>query len=250
MRYSFFRNLYSKSGQVFDIIFPPTCFITGERVESWGDVSPTYWKELRFIAYPYCDQCGVAFDFNEKPQQTVRLKCPDCLENQPAFDRSRAALKYDTHSRRLILPFKHADQTHLVHTIGRWMAQSGRELIESSDFLMPVPLHRSRLWRRRYNQSLIIANFLAKKFDKPVLIDDLLRIRATDPQGHKSKKDRRRNLKSAFALKPSSEGLIRGKTICLIDDVMTSGATLDECAAVLKAAGAEQVFTVTLARVC
>lgn len=239
--------LNNLKNRVFDILFPPVCFITGDRVESWGAISPRYWKNIAFIAHPFCDQCSVPFDFAAN-DAVGDIKCPSCMEKSPAFDKSRAAMRYDEYSRRIILPFKHGDQTHLVRSIALWMGRAGEDLIDKTDIFVPVPLHRTRLWKRRYNQSLIIAERLAKNHKKGLMRDGLKRIKATAPQGHKKKKERFDNVKDAFSITPLMAAQIHGKTICLVDDVFTTGATLNECARVLKQAGAAHVFTLCLAR--
>jgi ComF family protein len=158
-------------------------------------------------------------------------------------------LVYDDSSRRLVLGFKHADRLEPVPAFGRWLARAGAELIEAADLIAPVPLHRWRLFRRRYNQAGLLAQALGRVADCPVAPDLLVRRRSTPSQGGLGRAGRRRNVAGAFALRPGREARVRGRRILLIDDVHTTGATLGECARVLRRAGAASVDALTLARV-
>lgn len=156
---------------------------------------------------------------------------------------------YDDASKRLILGFKHGDRTHLAETLGGWMQRSGQEFWDQTDFIIPVPLHRWRLFKRRYNQAALLAQAIGAKTSKPVLVDGLLRIKATPTQGHMSRKERQANVKNAFAVNPHLPLSLKDKSVVLIDDVLTTGATLNECSHVLLDSGVKRVFVLTLARV-
>jgi len=159
-------------------------------------------------------------------------------------------MRYDEGSRDPILAFKRADRLDLVPAFARWVFGAGRELIENADVIVPVPLHRWRLWQRRYNQSALIARTLGKLADKPVDCLALVRTRATASQGDMpSAAARRRNVRGAFRVLPDRAGRLRGKSVLLIDDVFTTGSTIEACARALKRAGATQVLVLTLARV-
>jgi len=222
---------------------PPLCPATGQPVDSHGMVTPDYWASLRFIRKPHCPRCAIPYPFEMEGEDLI---CAACLDNPPRFERARAALVYDDASRTLILRFKHGDQLQAVRTLVPWMIQAGNDILAQSDVIMPVPLHRWRLLKRRYNQAGLLVQALGRHLNKPVSLDGLLRIRATPPQGHQTRKDRADNVKKAFAVNPRYD--VTGKTIVLVDDVMTTGATLNECADALLSAGAKLVDVLVVAR--
>ncbi len=165
------------------------------------------------------------------------------------FQRARAALRYDAQGRRLILPFKHADRTELAAVLAPHMARAGAVLLREADLLVPVPLHRGRLFQRRYNQAALLAKAVGRIAGRPCLPDALVRQRATASLGEKSAAERAAEVAGAFAVRPSRAAQVAGKRVLLIDDVMTSGATANACAAVLLAAGATSVDVLVAARV-
>jgi ComF family protein len=231
--------------KVVDVLLPPLCLLCDEPVGETGTVCPACWGRLRFISPPFCAGCGTPFDF---PVDAGTL-CASCLTDPPVFKGARAALIYDDASRALILGFKHGDKTYLSKALGTWMQRAGGDLIAGADALVPVPLHRRRLFHRRYNQAALLAQEIGRLSGKPVLFDALQRVRATPAQGHLTRAERRKNVKGAFRLDPAQKAAIEGKTILLIDDVMTTGATINECARVLIDAGAKNAFALSLARV-
>lgn len=230
-------------GRLVDALLPPRCLSCGAEVEGPGGLCPDCWKGLRFIGSPMCHRCGLPFEF-ALPGEAL---CGACMADEPRYDRARSVLVYDNASRPLILAFKHADRTHGAPTFGRWLARAGGEVLDGADLLAPVPLHRWRLLRRRYNQSALLAEALSKACAVPADNRLLLRRRATPTQGGLSRDGRHRNVAGAFGLRPGRD--VAGKRIVLVDDVLTTGATLGECARVLRAAGAIEINVLTLARV-
>lgn len=244
------RQLLSKHpvkalNTVMDWLLPPLCPATGEDVDVHGAVSPEYWASLRFIRPPRCGQCAMPFP-HDMGAGGHDLICAACLENPPSFRFGRAVMVYDESSRKLILRFKHGDQLHAVRTLVPWMREAGNDILQSCDVIMPVPLHRWRLLSRRYNQSALLARGLGRAAGKTVQLDNLSRVRATPPQGYKKRADRQDNVKGAFRVKNPSA--VVGKAVVLIDDVMTTGATLNACADALLAAGAASVDVLCIAR--
>lgn len=157
-------------------------------------------------------------------------------------------MRYDDASKKPILALKRADRLDLVLPFARWLERTGKPLIEEADVVVPVPLHWTRLWTRRYNQSALLAKRLAR--GKPLALSALRRVRATPSQGEMvSAKARRRNVRGAFMVEAKYHTLLAGKSVLLIDDVLTTGATVAACARALKRAGAARVFVLTLARV-
>lgn len=233
------KIMYNK---IADFLLPPLCPATGENVDTLGMVAPQYWTSLNFINAPYCTRCGTPFEF-----EASHLSCGHCIDNPPTYNQNRSALTYDDASREIILRFKHGDQTHAVKAFIPWLKQAGYELLESTDIITPVPLHTMRLIKRRYNQSDLIGRELSKHYpDITYIPDALIRVKNTVPQGHKKAKDRKTNVSRAFKMTPKHN--IEGKKILLIDDVYTTGATLNECAKTLYHAGATEVNCLTLAR--
>lgn len=228
-----------------DTVLPPRCVVTGEIVDRQGTIAPEAWKTLEFIANPMCRQCGFPFEFEAEEGAL----CVQCLERPPPFETARMALKYNETSRDLVLGFKHADQTHAVRAFIPWLKNAGTEMLEEADFLIPVPLHRWRLLQRRYNQSAIIAHALTKATRVPTLAEGLKRTRLTPSQGYLKAAERHKNVRRAFAINPRHKKELQGKTVVLIDDVYTTGATVKECTKALLKGGVGRVHVLALARV-
>ena len=175
--------------------------------------------------------------------------CEGCQRHPPAWDRGAAAVLYRDAARRVILALKHGDRLDMVKPLAGWMAAAGRELLAGTDVIAPVPLHWRRLLKRRYNQSGELARRLAHLSGKPAVVDLLTRQRFTTPQEGMDRETRRRNQAGAFAVAPRRAAAIEGRAVLLIDDVLTSGATLSACADTLRAGGAARVDVLVLARV-
>jgi ComF family protein len=228
-----------------DLALPPRCIGCGERVDANGLACATCWSRLTFIAPPFCDGCGAPFDF---AVEGVR-RCAACYAVPPPYDRARAAVLYDEASRGLILGFKHGDRLHAAPAFGAWAVRAGAELLEDADLIVPVPLHRWRLIKRRYNQAALIAEHTAKRCGVTHIPDLLIRHRATPSQGDMGPAARARNVAGAFSLNPRYAERVKGSRIVLVDDVLTTGATIGACARVLRRGGAARIDVLTLARV-
>lgn len=233
---------------MIDMILPPRCIVSGEIVDQQGMLSPEAWAGLNFIADPQCNRCGFPFDFDDGEINEGNI-CLGCSKSPPLFNKSRSALVYDDMSRDIILGFKHGDQTESVPSFIPWLMQAGGKIIDKTDYIVPVPLHRFRLIKRRFNQAGLMAQYLSKASHIPVVLDALVRKRATETQGHLNSNERKKNVKNAFNVHPGYVDEFNGKTILLIDDVYTTGATIQECTKVLLKAGASSVNVLTLARV-
>ena len=170
------------------------------------------------------------------------------MRRPPRYERARAAILYEGVGRDLILGLKLADRTWLAPTLGRWMARAGRELLADADFIAPVPLHRRRLYTRRYNQSVLLAQVIGKEAGLPVISDLLVRTRATKPQTKLSGVERRRNVRGAFRVRPRYLTRVENCRTLLIDDVLTTGATVSACTLAISRAGGGPVDVLTLAR--
>ncbi len=230
--------------EIVDTILPPRCPVTGGIVDAQGMISADAWKGLSFVSSPYCLCCGLPFGLDNHD-----VKCLKCIDYPPGFDRARSALYYNDISRDLILGFKHGDKTHIVSSFLPWLIRAAGDFLEQADYLVPVPLHRWRLLSRRYNQAAVISAALSKKCGVEELPMALKRVRATVSQGHLGMQQRTKNVMHAFDVSSAYSKQLSGKSIILIDDVYTSGATINECAKVLKNSGACTVNVLTLARV-
>lgn len=231
--------------KMLDLLLPPRCLGTGDIVDRQGMITPAFWSQLTFIDAPYCKTCGLPFPF-ATPDGTL---CAACIEEEPVFDAARAAVVYCDASRQLILDFKYGDRLHAADTFLPWLSRAGGEMLTETDLVIPVPLHRKRLWQRRFNQSALLAQKLARSCGKVYMPGGLVRKRHTIPQKGLSRKERHQNVKNAFSVPPSAEAALAGKAVMIVDDVFTSGATLNECARILKKNGADRVFVLTVARV-
>lgn len=242
---SVIRVLRKAGGALVDAILPPLCLGCGEIVAVPGSLCASCWQGFSFLAPPQCARCGVPFaeDLGDDAE------CADCLAHAPRFRRARAALAYDDKSRRLILPFKHGDRTDLAHACGNWMARAGAELLADADLVAPVPLHWRRLFTRRYNQAQLLAARVAGQAGLRLVPDLLRRRRWTGSQAGLKAKERRRNVRLAFDLHPRWIGQLKDRRVLLVDDVLTTGATVDACVRVLERASARHVDVLTLARV-
>jgi ComF family protein len=227
---------------VLDLLLPPTCPACDTPVSAAGQVCAGCFSSLAFVTAPFCARCGVPFAY-------AGQVCPGCAARPPGFDRARAALRYDAQSRRLLLPLKYADRVELAGMLAAHMARAGATLLSQADLLVPVPLHRARLFARRYNQAGLLARALSRGSRVPVAVDALRRLRRTASLGTGTARQRAAELEGAFAVRPSRIDQVAGRRVLLVDDVMTSGATATECAVALRAAGAVTVDVLVAARV-
>lgn len=229
-------------GMVLDLLLPPRCLKCGTEIGNDGALCAACWREVSFLQPPCCARCGLPFEVDLGTEAI----CGACARDSPLYDRARAALRYDDASRTLVLAFKHGDKLQLAPALGRLMRGAGAELLAACDVIVPVPLHWTRLFTRRYNQAAVLAHALAAGGGPAVEADLLQRRRATPSQGRSGRAERRRNVRGAFALKRGRN--VAGRRVLLVDDVLTTGATVTECARVLLESGARAVDVLTAAR--
>ena len=230
---------------IVDALLPPQCLSCRAAVTHHGQLCAACWQTLNFIEGSCCAACGLPFEFDLGPGAL----CGACTRKEPPYAQARSVVRYDDHSRDLVLGFKHADRTELVPMLAGWMARAGAALLSGADLIVPVPLHRLRLWRRRYDQAALIANALAGVSGTAVAPDLLGRHRSTPSQAGLSPAGRIANVRGAFRISRSRRAQANGQRILLIDDVMTTGATIGACSRTLLAGGAAEVTVLTLARV-
>ncbi|MCA6118904.1 ComF family protein [Bradyrhizobium sp. WSM 1738] len=227
-----------------DIALPTQCVSCREPVDGEG-VCASCWARLSFIAPPYCPRLGIPFVYDPGPE----LLSMEAIASPPAYQRARAAVRYDDVARTLVHSLKYQDRTDLAPAMGRWMARAGKELLEEADVLVPVPLHWRRGWSRRYNQSGALARVISRQSGVKLAAEALRRIRSTEQQIGLSRPQRAANVQGAFKVAPERSHDIAGRRVIVVDDVLTSGATADACARALLRAKAAQVDVLVFARV-
>ena len=205
------------------------------------------FADLTFLDEPCCAACGFPFESELRGIQAFDQLCGACAARRPAFATARAALQYDDASKKMVLSFKHGGHTDRLGAFAAQMHRAGRVALGEADLLVPVPLHRTRLIRRRFNQSALLARALSRRTGVPMEARALIRTRRTPSQGGLSGAGRRRNVSGAFTV--AQPEAVAGLRLVIVDDVMTTGATLESCARTLKRAGAARVDCLCLARV-
>jgi ComF family protein len=232
-------------GLALDTALPPLCPSCREQVADTGALCAGCWSRLSFIARPYCERLGTPFAYDPGPG----IVSAAALADPPAYGRARAAVRYDEIARKLVQAYKYGDRLDLAPGMARWMAQAGSELLTDAHLLVPVPLHWRRLWARRFNQAATLARAISRECGVAVADDVLRRVRATRQQVGLTQSERDTNVQGAFAVAPAGKPTLHGRRIVLVDDVLTSGATVDNCARVLLRAGALSVDVLVFARV-
>lgn len=222
-----------------NLVWPPRSLLSNKRIETQSTIEAEIWKDLPFLSGPKCFCCGVPMEDSFHPESL----CGPCIAVPPHFDIARAVLAYDDLTRPLVLALKHAGRKDGVKLFAKWMKQY---CPNDSDLIVPVPSHWTRLFERGFNQAAWLAQALARETKIKWSPEILIRHRKTNSQNGLSTKGRARNVQGAFSVK----GDIKGKNIILIDDVYTTGSTLDACAKALKKAGAKKVIAIALLRVC
>ena len=245
------RETAARLGQAaLDLVYPPRCPVTGDPVTSHGAFSPAAWGRTQAIARPFCDACGLPFSLAD-PAAALCASCaaPDrfdgALTGRGKLDRVRTALRYDDETAPMILALKYGDRHDVVPALSRLLALAGDELLLPGVLLVPVPLHRGRLAARRFNQAALLARGVGRLTGHEAAPRLMARTKPTPKQKGLSPAARRRNVAGAFAVR----GEAKGRHVVLVDDVLTSGATLVACARALRKAGAATVSGLTLARV-
>ncbi|KZB99253.1 hypothetical protein AU375_04513 [Methylobacterium radiotolerans] len=231
---------------VVSLVYPPTCAGCGSATADPGAFCPSCWSSLRLIEEPVCQRYGTPFalDLGVGP-----LVSPRAIAEPPVFGRARAVALYDAVARRIVHRLKYEDRLDLAGVMARMMAASGRTLIAEAECLVPVPLHRGRLWRRRFNQSALLARAIAASAGRPCVATALVRVRAMRSQVGLSRAARAENLSGAFRVTAAEQHRIRGRRVLLVDDVMTTGATGNAAARALLRGGATSVDLLTFALV-
>jgi ComF family protein len=230
-----------------DIVFPPACISCRQAIEAHGALCPTCWNEVRFIERPFCDRLGTPFAADLGAEG---LLSPEAIAHPPVYARARAVARFeDGPVRHLVHRLKYGDRLELAIPLGHHMARAGRDLLREADLLVPVPLHYRRLLWRRFNQANALAEVISRISKVPLDPFVLTRTKATPSQVGLTRTQRAENMHGAFSVPEAEKIRIEGRAVLLIDDVLTSGATLNAAARILLRAGAARVDALVFARV-
>jgi ComF family protein len=228
-----------------DLVYPPSCVACGAAVGEPHGLCAGCWARMRLIERPYCERLGTPFPVDLGPG----ILSPAALADPPVFARARACTRYDEAARGLVHRLKYGDRPDLAEALGRMMAGAGAELLAEADVVVPVPLHRWRLWRRRFNQAMALARVAARGSGKPVDPFLLARVRRTRSQVGLTRAQRRENLQGAFRVPEEARPRLKGRRVLLVDDVLTTGSTANAASRALLRGGAESVDVLAFARV-
>ncbi|WP_367173637.1 ComF family protein [uncultured Bartonella sp.] len=240
------RKAFLKIGEhVMNLLFPPTCPGCGVFVEKTGTICPECWKQLHFITKPYCPVMGTPFTYD----QGEGFLSGEAIQSPPPFTRARSVVAHFGLARSLVTRLKYGDRTELAPFMAEWMTIAGKELIESADMIVPIPLHYRRFLKRTYNQATELSRNIARSTGKPLQPFVLKRQKNTRQQVGLLKKARQRNMIGAFIVPEKEKAKIKDKRILLVDDVFTTGATVRSATKALLRGGAKSVDVLTFSRV-
>lgn len=228
----------------FGLLFPNVCLSCSGQVTKQGTLCADCWSKLHFIEKPYCDVLGTPFGMDFGPS----MVSAEAIANPPRFTRARAATIHVNIARQLVSRLKYGDRTDLAPWMSDWMIRAGSELLAETELIVPIPLHSRRYFSRRYNQAAELARSIAQKTNIPFAPESILRKKVTQNQVGLTRNQRLENVRNAFKIPPASEILLSGKTVLLIDDVFTTGATANAASKALLRAGAAKINLLTFSQ--
>ena len=241
-----FARLPARAWRGFiDLVAPSQCLGCGVMAGEPASLCVACWVKMQHLDEPVCDMLGTPFAYDQGPGTLSAA----ALANPTEWDRARAAVLFDEASRGLVHALKYEDRQEAGVLMARMMARAGRRLLEAADILIPVPLYRWRLWQRRFNQSAFLTQEIARLSSTPWRADVLYRRRRTKSQVGLDHAARRKNVKDAFVVAPKQVARVAGKTVLLVDDVRTTGATAEACVQALRTVGAAKVQLLSFALV-
>lgn len=222
-----------------NLIFPNVCVSCECIIDKNYDLCSECSKKINFLTKHYCNVCGTVISDNI-------YTCGKCIAKPPPFKVLRSAFAYDQHSKNMIINFKFFDNLNYVKTYVKWMYRANQDIFQDAEVVVPIPLHKMRLFKRKYNQAALLARELSKLSNLSYTPFAIRRLRHTTPQAGLSLKQREKNLKKAF--KTSNKEIIENKIVILVDDVVTTGATVRSCSQEILNSGAREVRVLSLAR--
>jgi ComF family protein len=226
-----------------NLIFPIKCIIC-DSYKTQREICSNCWGNIPFITKPYCYICGIPFSY-ENDEKAI---CGYCVMKRPSYDKSISIFKYNEYSKKIIHKFKYQDNLHILDYLVNLMSNLGNSLIIQADYIVPVPMHKYKLLKRGYNQSALLAMKIAKKNNVKYLPELLLKIKHNMPQASLKKGQRIENIKNTICINNKYKSLIAGKVILLVDDVITTGATIEECAKIISGYKPSHIFILSLAK--
>lgn len=226
---------------IINYIFPLRCLSCSEMIDSHGDFCPTCWSKIDFIVKPYCIICGFKLDLSILDQ----MHCGKCIQQNPSYHMARSLLKFNEHGKKILHSFKYHDKTIYAETFAKLLYKRYYNEIQAVDFIVPVPMNRFKRLLRMYNPALILAQEISKQASKKTIPDMLIKSRWTKSQTALSKIEREKNLANSLIINKKYK--LQGSKILLVDDVRTTGSTINKCSMILKNAGANDVYVVTVA---
>lgn len=228
------------------VLYPDQCVSCGAMVEGVHALCGSCWSSTPFIEGLVCDACGTPLLGDAVG---TRVLCDECMASHPPWDRGRSVLLYRDNARRLILAIKHGDRLDLARPAGVWLARSAKELLDDRTVIVPIPLHWTRMVKRRFNQAALLAHAVASETTAKIISDALIRRRRTPSQEHRTRSEREANLEGSMIVNKGRVSALEGRDVLLIDDVLTSGATFREATRALRLAEVGRVSVLALARV-
>lgn len=235
------RNV-KRMKSLLNFILPSRCAVTGEITPDVCGLSVDGFKRLRFIVPPVCNDCGAPLKFSQEA-------CEECGDSVYAFDGARCVLEYNETVKRLILDYKNKDKLSLTPLFTQWLITYGRDVLKEADYIVPVPLPLKRLRTRMYNQAAELVKSVSKRMNKPCVLDAIINVSTKEQKSLERRVERFNNMQNAFKPNVKYEGVFNGKTLLIIDDVMTTGATLNGCAEALKQFNPKKIMTLTIGKV-
>lgn len=228
---------------ILNILFPEKCIACNKITEA-NKICNDCWSNCSFITKPYCTICSYPFEFSTHENSI----CGSCIKQKPKYDRAFSLLKYDDASKKIIHNFKYHDQLHILEYLVDLLVINGKDLLANSNVIIPVPMHKHKLLKRGYNQAALLAMRIAKKTKIHYLPEALIKRQNTAPQAGLDRAEREKKIKNNFSLNLKIKEQLLNKNILLIDDVITTGATINECCKELKKANPKQIYVLSIAK--
>ena len=226
---------------MLELVYPPQCLACDVATSEPFGLCSRCWSGLKLISKPYCLRLGTPFSVD----YGADMLSPAAIADPPRFDTGRAVALHDGVAKDLVSRFKYGERLDMSRLMARMMVQAGQDVLDGADLIVPVPMHRFRLWRRRYNQAAVLALAIGQMTTIPVSLNALQRVKNTVAQVGLRRNERRANLVGAFRVAPGAQMSLEGRHIVLIDDVRTTGSTLNACAHLLRKAGASRIDVLT-----